>query len=57
MENGRVQIRMLDSFESGNQTNGEKPKGTSSSQFMWYGYETLYMLIRKHELVPHVGIA
>ena len=57
MENGRVQIRMLDSFESGNQANGEKPKGTSSSQFMWYGYETLYMLIRKHELVPHVGIA
>lgn len=57
MEEGRVQIRMLDSFNPGNQGENEAPKGTSSSAFGWYGYETLYTLIRSFEASPYEGIA
>lgn len=56
MEAGKVQIRMLDSFDPGDQAKGSNPKGTSSSNFAWYGYETLYMLIRQHSTVPYEGL-
>lgn len=56
MENGRVQIRMLDTFDPGDQAKGKNPSGTSTGRLEWYGYETLYALIREHGLVPHEGI-
>lgn len=57
LEAGRVQIRMLDSFNPGEQNKGTMPSGTASTNFAWYGYETLYMLIRQHDVSPHEGIA
>lgn len=57
MEEGRVEIRMLESFDPGNQKEGVKPKGEFSGPFQWYGYETLYMLTRKHGLGPYEGVA
>jgi hypothetical protein len=57
MEDGRVEIRMLESFDPGNQKEGVKPKGEFSGPFAWYGYETLYMLVREYGLGPYEGIA
>lgn len=56
MEQGRLQIRMLESFDPGDQSKGKSPKGTSSTGFAWFGYETLYKLIRENDVVPYEGL-